>query len=426
MPRDDSRRVMTRHDSSGFTTARADAPSPVPRARSFAPRVPCVPRVSSSRASVVSRAGAERTARATVTRMARGAVRRGATATRASVPRTRARASAGRGGASRARARAASSSSASSARSEEATTSEGVRYHTWRGHRVGYRSSGREGTPIVLIHGFGVSSFQFRDNVRALGAKHRVYALDLVGFGTSDQPDVPYNMEFWRDQVIDFVENVVGEPAVLVGNSIGSLAAVHVASASPKSTKGIALINCAGGMNNKVKRLDGDFDGYGWQYKAIVPIFNVVLAVIDTVLKIEPIAKPLFNNVRGEENVRGALGNVYMDSSRVDDALVKSICGAANREGAFKAFVNILTGPAGPRPEELMPKVTCPILILWGSKDTITPLDFPLGQYFFNLPKTRAGRTDFIQFDGEGHCVQDDNPKLVNDAIDNWIATLGA
>lgn len=278
----------------------------------------------------------------------------------------------------------------------------------------------------MLIHGFGVSSFQFRDNVRALGAKHRVYALDLVGFGTSDQPDVPYNMEFWRDQVIDFVENVVGEPAVLVGNSIGSLAAVHVASASPKSTKGIALINCAGGMNNKVKRLDGDFDGYGWQYKAIVPIFNVVLAVIDTVLKIEPIAKPLFNNVRGEENVRGALGNVYMDSSRVDDALVKSICGAANREGAFKAFVNILTGPAGPRPEELMPKVTCPILILWGSKDTITPLDFPLGQYFFNLPKTRAGRTDFIQFDGEGHCVQDDNPKLVNDAIDNWIATLGA
>ena len=74
--------------------------------------------------------------------------------------------------------------------------------------------------------------------MRALGERHRVYALDLVGFGTSDQPDVPYAMEFWRDQVIDFVENVVGEPAVLVGNSIGSLAAVHVAAESPKTTAG--------------------------------------------------------------------------------------------------------------------------------------------------------------------------------------------
>ena len=102
-------------------------------------------------------------------------------------------------------------------------------------------------------------------------------------------------------QVIDFVDNVVGEPAVLVGNSIGSLAALHVASTKPELTSGVVLINCAGGMNNKVKRMPGDFDGFGWQYKAVVPIFNVVLAIIDFVLQIEPIAKPLFDNVRNQE-----------------------------------------------------------------------------------------------------------------------------
>jgi len=304
------------------------------------------------------------------------------------------------------------------------TTTSDLSIHKWRGHDVAYRQAGTSGTPIVLIHGFGVSSFQFRDNIYELAKSHRVYAIDLVGFGASSQPDVAYEMEFWRDQVIDFIQNVVGEPAVLVGNSIGSLAAVHVAAQAGNSAAGIALINCAGGMNNKVKRLDGDFDGFGLQYKLIVPIFNVVLFIIDTVLKIEPIARPLFENVRGEENVRGALENVYMDKSRVDDGLVKSICGAAARDGAFTAFVNILTGPAGPRPEELMPRVKCPILILWGSKDTITPLDFPLGQYFYNLPKTRELRTEFIRFDGQGHCVHDDAPALVNDAIRNWVGTL--
>lgn len=88
---------------------------------------------------------------------------------------------------------------------------------------------------------------------------------------------------------------------MLVGNSIGSLAALHVASTKPASTTGVVLINCAGGMNNKVKRMPGDFDGFGWQYKAVVPIFNVVLAVIDFILHVEPIAKPLFDNVRSQQ-----------------------------------------------------------------------------------------------------------------------------
>ena len=102
-------------------------------------------------------------------------------------------------------------------------------------------------------------------------------------------------------QIIDFVSNVVGEPAALVGNSIGSLAALHVASTSPDLTTGVVLINCAGGMNNKVKSLPGDFDGFAWQYKAVRPVFNAVLVLIDFVLRIESVAKPLFNKVRNPE-----------------------------------------------------------------------------------------------------------------------------
>ena len=75
-----------------------------------------------------------------------------------------------------------------------------------------YRTAGA-GKPVVLIHGFGVSSFQYRDTVEELAKTNKVYALDLVGFGASDQPDTEYCMEFWRDQVIDFVDNVIGQPA---------------------------------------------------------------------------------------------------------------------------------------------------------------------------------------------------------------------
>mmetsp|Transcript_6687 Transcript_6687/g.16602 ORF Transcript_6687/g.16602 Transcript_6687/m.16602 type:complete len:346 (+) Transcript_6687:225-1262(+) len=302
------------------------------------------------------------------------------------------------------------------------SVSELVTYE-WKGMQCAYRQQGDKGKPVVLIHGFGVSSFQYRDTLKALSLSNRVFALDLVGFGSSDQPDAEYCMEFWRDQVIDFVDNVVGEPAVLVGNSIGSLAALHVASTKPELASGVVLINCAGGMNNKVKRMPGDFDGFGWQYKAVVPVFSVVLAVIDFVLKFDFIAKPLFDNVRGEESVKSALQGVYKDASRVDDALVSSICTAAEREGAFRAFVRILTGPPGPRPELLMPDVVCPMLILWGEEDGITPMDFPLGQYFINLPSNRANTTLQV-FPGEGHCVQDDNPGVVSPVIKEWVGQL--
>lgn len=46
-------------------------------------------------------------------------------------------------------------------------------------------------------------------------------------------------------------------------------------------------------------------------------------------------------------SVKSALQGIYKDPSRVDDALVESICSAAEREGAFRTFVKIITGPAG-------------------------------------------------------------------------------
>jgi len=51
-----------------------------------------------------------------------------------------------------------------------------------------------------------------------LAKKHKVYALDLLGFGWSDKALINYDAMVWRDQVVDFVKEIVKEPAVLVGN----------------------------------------------------------------------------------------------------------------------------------------------------------------------------------------------------------------
>lgn len=55
-----------------------------------------------------------------------------------------------------------------------------------------------------------------------------VYTIDLLGFGGSDKAPVAYSMELWRDLILDFMSEYIKEPAVLVGNSTGSLAALMV------------------------------------------------------------------------------------------------------------------------------------------------------------------------------------------------------
>ncbi len=55
-----------------------------------------------------------------------------------------------------------------------------------------------------------------------------MYAIDLLGFGASDKPPLAYSTELWRDQVLDFLADFVDAPAVLVGNSIGSLVSLMV------------------------------------------------------------------------------------------------------------------------------------------------------------------------------------------------------
>lgn len=52
-----------------------------------------------------------------------------------------------------------------------------------------------------------------------------------------------YSTEMWTKQIQHFIENVVGEPAYVVGNSLGGYLAVQLASSSPQLVKGLILLN---------------------------------------------------------------------------------------------------------------------------------------------------------------------------------------
>jgi len=285
---------------------------------------------------------------------------------------------------------------------------------TWRGMRVNYLARG-QGPPVLLVHGFGASVAHWRRNIGVLSESHTVYAIDLLGFGASDKPaGFSYTMETWAELILDFLEEVVKRPAVLVGNSVGSLACVIAASESSRDVvRGLVLLNCAGGMNNKAIVDD-------WRIKLVLPL----LWLIDFLLNQRPIASALFNRVKNRDNLKDILLSVYGNKDAVDDELVEIIRGPADTEGALDAFVSTVTGPPGPSPIALMPRLAdVPVLVLWGDRDPFTPIDGPVGKFFSRLPSELPNVT-LHMLEGVGHCPHDDRPDLVHDRLLPWLDGL--
>ncbi|GLT87187.1 hypothetical protein SLE2022_052840 [Rubroshorea leprosula] len=271
-------------------------------------------------------------------------------------------------------------------------------------------------TPLLLVHGFGASIPHWRRNIGTLARHYTVYAIDLLGFGASDKPkEFSYTMEAWAQLILDFLDEVVQKPTVLIGNSVGSLACVIAASESTRNlVQGLVLLNCAGGMNNKAIVDD-------WRIKFIFPL----LLFIDFLLKQRRIASAIFERVRQRDNLKNVLLSIYGNKESVDDELVQIISEPANDEGALDAFVSIVTGPPGPNPAQLMQKICLPVLVLWGDQDPFTPLDGPVGKFFSSLPSQLSNVSLYV-LGGVGHCPHDDKPDLVHEKLLPWLAHLAA
>ena len=104
---------------------------------------------------------------------------------------------------------------------------------------------GHGGAPVVLIHGFGTSSFLWRNVAPALAiTQHTAYAVDLLGYGESDRP---FDGDFGLAAQADYLERALTAlrvaRAALVGVDIGAAIALRLASLRPERVARLVLIN---------------------------------------------------------------------------------------------------------------------------------------------------------------------------------------
>ncbi|MBD2665190.1 hypothetical protein B6N60_02442 [Richelia sinica FACHB-800] len=281
------------------------------------------------------------------------------------------------------------------------------RLWNWQDYQIQYTVQGN-GQPLLLVHGFGASIGHWRKNIPVLAeAGYQVFAVDLLGFGGSDKAPIDYSMDVWVEMLKDFWAVHIQTPTVLIGNSIGALLSLIVVAENPEMASGAVLINSAGGLSHRPHELN--------------PVLRVVMATFNKLVAHPVTGKFVFNRIRQKSQIRRTLYQVYRDRQAVTDELVDLLYTPSCDPGAQQVFASILTAPPGPSPEELLPKVERPLLVIWGADDPWTPIT---GSTIYAQERDNGKNITIVPIPGAGHCPHDEVPQVVNSQIINWLGQL--
>ena len=290
---------------------------------------------------------------------------------------------------------------------------------TWQSHEIGWSVMGdpTASTAVLLIHGFGANTNHWRFNQPVLAEQIPTYAIDLLGFGRSDQPrarlnrepahqhTVQYCFDLWAQQVVDFCRDVIDRPVVLVGNSIGGVVALRAAQLCQEqghrvSCKGVVLIDCA-------QRLMDD------KQLATQPAWMAwIRPLLKTLVSQRWLSTALFRNAARPALIRSVLQQAYPSGCNVDDQLVSLLWEPSQRAGAaeaFRGFINLFNDHLAP---DLLQTLSPPVHLIWGEADPWEPIQ---------EAKCWEQQFDCIQslcvIPQAGHCPHDESPQAVNERL---------
>ena len=284
----------------------------------------------------------------------------------------------------------------------------GYQTWNWKDHNINYIEMGDKSKPaLVLIHGFGASSYHWRYNIPELARDYHVFAFCKLGFGLSSKPVQDYGADVWRDQTVDFLKEVVQKPATLAGNSLGGFTSLYTAATDEVKSmvNGVILLNGAGRFKDQApEEPEQEPNSF---VQAIQTAFQKFVIGASFVVTKQP------------ARIDQVLKQVYpVDNQNVDDDLVESIRYPSDHPNAPEVFYRVITkNSVGPSPvyiDDVLENMDCPLLLCWGEKDPwIRPQAADKVQALY--PQAIRASID------AGHCPHDEAPEAVNAAIRDFM-----
>jgi pimeloyl-ACP methyl ester carboxylesterase len=240
---------------------------------------------------------------------------------------------------------------------------------------------------VVLLPGWGVSAFTYRNQLPALGeAGYRATAVDLKGHGFSDKPTArgEYTFDAMVSHAEEVVEAVAHGPAIVVGQSMAGALAIQLATSRPDLVARLVLAGPVG--------------------LGVIPFIRA--AVLLTPRLLDPVAPYLARRPA----VRAGLGLAFGDPRRITEDIVDEYWAPAQFPEfarALRALVHDFRWALFP--DSTLAKLDERTLVLLGARDRLV-----------RGAERRARRPNgpaVVVVEDAGHAVNEERPDIVNAAM---------
>jgi pimeloyl-ACP methyl ester carboxylesterase len=246
------------------------------------------------------------------------------------------------------------------------------------GHTMHYEATGPDAGPVVvLVHGLGGRAGDWHELAPYLAkAGFRVYMPDLFGYGRSEKPaDFSYSVRDEAGAVVGFMDALGLKQVDLGGWSMGGWIVQIVADTHPERVRRLMIFDSAGLYKKP-----------GWDTNLFIPRTPAQLDQLEALLMPQP---PRIPGFVAQDILRNSVERAWIIQRALD---------------------TMMTGQDAT--DSLLPRLKMPVLLLWGEKDQITPLD--QGQKMHLL----VPQSELDVFNGCGHlapqqCAGEMGPRVV-------------
>lgn len=206
-----------------------------------------------------------------------------------------------------------------------------------------------EGTPLLLIHGIGQSLYTWHNCIDELSKEHRVYAIDLIGYGYSDKPiDMLYTIDNMMEFINRFMEAIDLGKAHVIAVSSGAMIALRLAQKYPYRVGRMTLISPGG----------------------VTPEMPLKIRALRS-----PITSWLFKMFLDKKTTTACLNDCFFDQTHVTPQTIDQYYTPITDGGARNVLVRNLTEFDETETMQELNRIQNDIQIIWGHEDRWHPVD---------------------------------------------------
>ncbi len=266
----------------------------------------------------------------------------------------------------------------------------------YKGIIIRYFVSG-QGQPLILLHGFGGSSYSWRHVAKVLSSDYKVILIDLKGFGLSEKPlDDEYSPADQGHIIEEFIKENSLNNIILGGHSFGGAVAV------------MTFLHLNKANNNPVNKLILiDSAAYEQDFPAFITLLrkpfwaNVVLSILPSSLSVNIV-----------------LRKAFYDDSKVSDEMIRTYASYLNLPGANHALMKTAQNLIPHNINEIIQQykhINIPVLLIWGEMDEIIPIS--IGKKLSeSLPNAKLAIVPNC-----GHMPQEECPKETIEIVSSFL-----